>query len=81
MRNEKYIKQNIEKPKEYSLMKLGSEFIKKNKCPYQCNENEELIGQVPHWVFPLAGSLSVDVLRTLLFIGNHKRYLKNLNKQ
>jgi hypothetical protein len=66
-----YILQNIRSPKANSLMSL----IKK----YNIGLSEsEVLDQVPHWIFPINGIISIVSLRLLLLLANHPKVLNKV---
>jgi cytochrome P450 len=39
---------------------------------------DDVIDQIPHWVFPIAGLFSVHLPRLLVLLGNHPKELSNV---
>lgn len=68
----KYLMKNILNPKEDSLVKIG-----------RMNEydKQELIHQIPHWIFPINGAISIAVPRFLCIILQQPKVLEKLKKE
>ncbi len=75
-----YLNKNIDNPKPKSLVKLANEKI--NYCPVKDTHcREEIINQIPHWLFPTLGAFNQVIPRTLLFLSKHPKKLKILEKE
>lgn len=71
----KYIKTvnyYIENPPEYSLVKLLTEIT---------NDKEEIIHQIPHFIFPIVGLYVSLLSRLLVLLANHKDILKKVKSE
>lgn len=66
---QQYLKQNIHHPIHNSLVEIATR--------YETNE-EELIHQIPHWIFPIIGQVSTTVPRVLLLLFHHPQKLNKL---
>ena len=58
----KILNHHIEYPNEHSLIKL---------CTYVSNNKEEIIHQIPHFIFPINGLFFTTIPRVLLLLCNH----------
>lgn len=64
----------IDNPNEQSLVKLcldslgSSEHI---QCPFITNNKDEIIHQIPHFIFPINGLFMTTIPRLLLLLTNH----------
>ncbi len=67
-----YIWQQLQNPEPLSLVYL---------CQNSNLNKEELIDQVPHWIFPTGGIIHTVVPRTLVMLCNHPDKLHKLVKQ
>lgn len=62
---EHYLRENLENPQPKTLLYLGHKYH--NMLPQQ-----DVIEQIPHWIFPIAGLFSVHLPRLLVLLLNHK---------
>ena len=62
------VKKLIDNPNKNSLINL---IYLENNISNNLDINE-IIDQVPHWIFPIAGSIATTVPRLLLLLSNHK---------
>ena len=74
-----YVKANIKTPQPHSLVELGVKYI--DYCPTATVTKDELLYQIPHWMFPTLGSFSSIVPRLLLLLANHPKSLLKLKKE
>ena len=59
-----YLKKNVKDPKKYSLIDIA----------VKCEKNmEEIIHQIPHWIFPIASVFHTTCTRLLLLLANHPK--------
>lgn len=66
-----YLLKNIQKPRNNSLVELST---------LHENNISEIYHQIPHWIFPINGTLSVNVMRFLCIIyQDYPSYLKIQN--
>ena len=68
----KFIWNELQNPQPFSLVSL---------CQNSNLYKEELIDQVPHWIFPIGGIIHTVVPRTLVMLCNHKRVFEKLLEQ
>tara|TARA_R100001163_G_scaffold41949_1_gene31726 strand:+ start:2592 stop:3962 length:1371 start_codon:yes stop_codon:yes gene_type:complete len=68
----KYLKDSIDNPLPYSLVELGTQVE---------NSKNEMIHQIPHFIFPIVGLVGVSVPRILLLLNNHPKVFKKLIKE
>ncbi len=64
-----FIWKELQDPQSLSLVSL---------CRNSVLEKEEMIDQVPHWIFPVGGIIHTVVPRTLVMVCNHPRVLAKL---
>ncbi len=83
----KYFKENIRNPKPNSFVELAVKNKSKFHCPYlkniskdRCRE-DEIINQIPHWIFPLMKDLFATLPRTLMLICSHPEVFNKLKKE
>lgn len=62
---ENYVRTQLQNPHENTLLYLGHKYHK--MIPEQ-----DVIEQIPHWIFPIAGLFSVHLPRLLVLLLNHK---------
>lgn len=67
-----YLKESIRKPRPGSLVYLAAQLTK---------DKEELLHQIPHWIFPMGGLIHTTIPRLLLLLHNHPDKLKKLSRQ
>jgi hypothetical protein len=67
---EKYIYKHIKNPNKNSLIYLASEYT---------SNHEEIFHQIPHWIFPINGLISVHSIRLLALLYNHPDQLDKIN--
>ena len=74
IRNEyfSYLRKNIDNPKENSLVKL---------CTLIENDKEEIVHQIPHFIFPILGIFHTNIPRLLLLLCNHPQIFEKLIKE
>ena len=65
----KFIWDELQNPQPYSLLSLTQDTNL---------HKEELIDQVPHWMFPIGGIIHTVVARTLVLLCNHGPIFENL---
>jgi len=65
----KYLDEQIKNPKQLSLVHRG--------IMYE-NNFDEILHQIPHWIFPIVGTVSMSFPRLLLVLNNHPHILSNL---
>lgn len=65
-----YMNQQIDKPNNYSLVKLMIDFPNISRV--------EMINQIPHWIFPIVGIYHTAVPRLLMILYNHPHVLNKL---
>ncbi|MCP3659663.1 MAG: cytochrome P450 [Bacteroidetes bacterium] len=79
-----YFKNNIRNPKPNSLVELAVKNEEKFYCPYikrkKCQE-DEIMNQIPHWIFPLLKDLFATTPRTLMMICSHPYVLNKLKNE
>lgn len=68
-----YLYQNAKNPKYPSLVYLSKKYSKNIKISFQ-----ELINQIPHWIFPINNLIGVSFMRLLLILANHPHIFKKL---
>ena len=66
-----YLEHELQHPKPNTLMGLGHRFHA--MLPIQ-----EVIDQIPHWIFPIAGLFSVHLPRLLVLLANHPDELRRV---
>ena len=64
-----YIKDNINNPRDNSLVKL---------CTLYEKDKEEILYQIPHFIFPIGAIFNSNVPRLLLLLCNHPNIFKKL---
>ena len=64
-----YLKASIKNPRDQSLVKI---------CVDNESSEHEIIHQIPHFIFPIAGLYLTSIPRFLLVIFNHEESLKKL---
>lgn len=64
-----YIKQELAHPRPGSMVELGKKF---GASDY------EMINQIPHWVFPIAGLIAVAVPRVMVLVWNTPRVYEKI---
>lgn len=69
-----YIKYELENPKENTLLTLANKH-------HKLLPTDDIIDQIPHWIFPIAGLFSVNLPRLLLVLGNHPDELERVNNE
>jgi len=69
-----YLENEIQYPKENTLMFIA------NKHHTMLN-SDEVIQQIPHWIFPIAGLFSVHLPRLLVLLGNHPDELNRVKEE
>ena len=67
-----YIRKHINNPKENSLM-----FLTQNSDLTE----EEILHQVPHWIFPINGAVTNISVRLLLLLSNHPEILSKVKQE
>lgn len=70
----KYLQFELENPKPNTLLFLGHKYH--SMLPIQ-----DVIDQIPHWIFPIAGLFSVHLPRLLLLLINHPAQLENVIRE
>ena len=68
-----YLKKQLDNPNKHSLLWLAKSINTLSR--------EEIIHQVPHWIFPINGLLSVAFPRLLVLIYNNQRVLKKVKQR
>jgi len=66
-----YMKQQLDKPAPDTLMFLGNRHHA--RIPM-----DEVLDQIPHWIFPIAGLFSVHLPRLLVVLANHPEELQRV---
>ena len=64
-----YLWNELQNPQPLSLVHL---------CKFTNLQKEELIDQVPHWIFPIGGSIHSNAPRTLALLCNHPEIFNTL---
>jgi len=59
-----YLQHELEHPKPHTLLFLGHKY-------HSMLPMEEVIDQIPHWIFPIAGLFNVHLPRLLVLLANH----------
>jgi cytochrome P450 len=65
----KFLKKYINNPEDESLIKL---------CVDYSDNKEEILYQIPHFIFPIFGLFAATIPRTLLLLANHPKIFKDL---
>lgn len=65
----KFLKKYINNPEDESLIKL---------CIDYSDNKEEILYQIPHFIFPIFGLFAATIPRTLLLLANHPKIFKDL---
>ena len=66
----RYMSKQLQSPKTGSLL---------SQIPDQCRLNtEEIIHQIPHWIFPINGTVAITIPRLLLVLYHHPKILDKL---
>jgi hypothetical protein len=60
----KYLRYELENPKPNTLLFLGHKY-------HRMLPIDDVIDQIPHWIFPIAGLFSVHLPRLLVMLANH----------
>ena len=68
----KYLKKHIDNPEKKSLIELCLKFSK---------DKEEILYQIPHFIFPIFGLFAATIPRCLLMLINNPKVLNELIKQ
>lgn len=63
-----YITHELKNPKENTLLYIAHKY-------HSMLPMDEIIDQIPHWIFPIAGLFSVHLPRLLVMLANHPREL------
>jgi cytochrome P450 len=66
-----YLRNELENPKPNTLMAIANEYHK--MLPL-----DDVIDQIPHWIFPIAGLFSVHLPRLLVLLLNHQDELQKV---
>jgi hypothetical protein len=61
---ENYLRQELNNPQENTLLYLGHKY-------HKMLPEKDVIEQIPHWIFPIAGLFSVHLPRLLVLLLNH----------
>lgn len=64
-----YLKYELKNPKQNTLLYLSHKY-------HHMISQDDMIDQIPHWIFPIAGLFSVHLPRLLCILGNHPNDLK-----
>jgi cytochrome P450 len=67
----KYLRKELESPKPNTLMFLANKY-------HPMLPTDQVIDQIPHWVFPIAGLFSVHLPRLLVLLVNHPEELERV---
>ncbi len=67
-----FLKKHIQNPNEHSLVKL---------CTQYETDEDEIIHQIPHFIFPIVGLYNSVIPRLLLFLCNHPRVFQKVIKE
>lgn len=74
---------NTHNDKLNSIRQFMSNYVVKQNCLMSLtklhNNSEELLHQIPHWIFPINGLFSVHAPRLLLLLANHPHTLEKIN--
>ncbi len=73
-----YLKSNISSPKEGCLMSLATTF---SGIDSLSSDTDELLQQIPHWIFPTVGLFNSTVPRLLLLLCNHPHIFEKLRNE
>lgn len=71
----------IDNPNKQSLIKLCIDSLKSNKnikCPYIIDNRDEIIHQIPHFIFPINSLFITTIPRLLLLLNNHPNSFKKV---
>jgi cytochrome P450 len=71
---ENYLKSQLHNPQPNTLLYLGHKYHK--MLPEQ-----DVIEQIPHWIFPIAGLFSVHLPRLLVLLLNHKEEFEFVKRE
>ncbi len=71
-----YLTSNIKNPKKKSLIDLAVKYI--DYCPTADACKDEIVYQIPHWIFPTMGSITSVSPRLLLLLANHPEDLEKV---
>ena len=80
----KILNQHIDNPKNESLVKLCVDSLNSNKhiqCPSIKDNRDEIIHQIPHFIFPINGLFMTTVPRLLLLLCNHPKDFKKVTNE
>jgi cytochrome P450 len=66
-----YLYLQVKSPSPNTLLEIANKYHK--MLPI-----DDVIDQIPHWVFPIAGLFSVHLPRLLVLLGNHPKELSNV---
>jgi hypothetical protein len=67
----RYLRFELENPKPNTLLYLGHKH-------HSMLPIDDVIDQIPHWIFPIAGLFSVHLPRLLVMLANHPQELENV---
>ncbi len=71
-----YLTANIKNPKKKSLIDLAVKYI--DYCPTADACKDEIVYQIPHWIFPIMGITISGAPRLLLLLANHPKELEKV---
>ena len=71
----------IDHPNEQSLIKLCVDTPNNIKCPSITDNKNEIIHQIPHFIFPINGLFITTIPRLLLLLCNHPNAFKKVTDE
>jgi cytochrome P450 len=74
-RFQNFVRQQLRNPTPNSLIWLASQ-----QDEHLLLEQQELMDQVPHWIFPIVGTLTLTTIRILILLDNHPRGLRRARR-
>jgi hypothetical protein len=66
-----YLNYELQNPKENTLISIANKY-------HKLLPTDEIIDQIPHWIFPIAGLFSVHLPRLLVVLANHPDILEQV---
>jgi hypothetical protein len=71
---ENYLRENLHNPRPNTLLYLGHKY-------HKMLPEKDVIEQIPHWIFPIAGLFSVHLPRLLVLLLNHKHEFDTVKRE
>ena len=73
-----YLSKSVFNPNPNSLVYLSKKYYLLELKSITNEIEQELVNQIPHWIFPIVGLISINMPRMLLFLCNHQQIFQKL---